>query len=144
MFEFTKLIYLWRCVFIHFYFFTMFFFFFFFWLPFFVAFLVCNIHMVALLLLLLQLEKMLRFLVFGDFLCFLFFSSKWLSAGLTQHMWTCAPLHLDQLISALTVHVNNQDSIFKKAWVNIIYDTITLISFWLRDSRKNIPGICWY
>lgn len=133
MFEFTKLIYLWRCIFIHlyFYFCTMFFFFFFFWLPF-VAFLVCNINMVTLLLLLLQLEK--NALISCVWRFFFFFFKEVIICWSDPACVHRAELACGPTNQCIAVHVNNQDSIFKKAWVNIIS---CLRSLWSAFDHEN-------
>lgn len=105
MFESTKCIYLWQCIFIHlyFYFCTMFFFLF----PFVaILYLVCKIFMRHLLLSL-QMEDYLGFLKW------------WQSASLTQRMWTCAELACGPTNKCFTVHLNSQDSIFKKRILSI-------------------------
>lgn len=131
MFEFTKLIYLWRCIFIHFYFCTMYVFFP--WFPF-VSFLyfVCKIFMVILLLLLLQMEKHFIFLCLVIFILLLLFFKVifWPSTcELVQN------LHVDQPIC---VHRNRQGSILEKDRLNYhICDKSDQLPF-MRNPKNDI------
>lgn len=120
MFEFTKLIYLWRCIFIHFYFCTMFFFF---WSPVFL-FLVCKIF---LLLLLLWKHFSLLCLV-----CFY--------KAVTLWPRTCEPeqnLHVDQYLRSIShpVYDHSDQLLILRGKRNVLILILILILTFIRTCR---------
>lgn len=77
-------------------------------------------------------KKMLWFLVFGDF--FFFFFKEVIICWSDPACVHRAELACGPTNQCIAVHVNNQDSIFKKAWVNIIS---CLRSLWSAFDHEN-------
>lgn len=122
MFEFTKLIYLWRCIFIHlyFYFCTMFFF------------LVSFLYLVC------------KFF-YGHITIvvttglFLFFRELMICQS-DPSMWTCAELACGPTYECITVHLN----LIPRLGVNTVSQSWQLWSSLCENFRKRVSGTWWY